>query len=64
MTLKELKQIFDILQNAPEKSLERCNLYAHIHVERGEKDITIPIDNMQIICEGSMAPKLIFNCYE
>lgn len=64
MTLKELKPIFDILQNAPESSLERCYLYAHIHGKEEEKDITIAIDNMQIICEGSMAPKLIFNCYE
>ena len=61
MTLKEFKPLFDMFQNIPENSLERCNLYAHIH---GEKDITIPIDNMQIICEGSMAPKLIFNCHE
>lgn len=64
MTLKDLQSIFDTFKDAPEKALERTQICVCINGKPGETNVTKPVSNVQLIAEGSMAPKLIFNCYE
>lgn len=64
MTLKDLQPIIDIFKDAPEKALERTQICVCVHGKPGEMNVTKSVSNVELIAEGSMAPKLIFNCYE